>query len=112
MIRGTNKLPVEEQVYNCIKKYKLIKDGDKVVIGVSGGPDSICILHVLNQLKQKLNFEIYVAHVNHMIRQEADSETKYVQEFCKNLGIDCFTKKIISEPSFRVMKQIAIFVSL
>lgn len=94
MIRGTNKLPVEEQVYNCIKKYKLIEANDKLVIGVSGGPDSICILHVLNLLKQKLKFEIYVAHINHMIRQEADSETKYVQEFCENLRIDCFTKKI------------------
>ncbi len=93
MIRGTNKQPVEEQVYNCIKKYKLINENDKLLIGVSGGPDSICILHVLNSLKEKLKIQIYVAHVNHMIRQEADTETKYVQEFCKNLGIDCFIKK-------------------
>lgn len=93
MIRGTNKEPVEEQVYNCIKKYKLINERDKLLIGVSGGPDSICLLHVLNSLKEKLKFEIYVAHVNHMIREEADSETKYVQEFCKNLGIECFVKK-------------------
>lgn len=94
MIRGTNKIPVEEQVYNCIKKYNLINENDKLVIGVSGGPDSICILHVLNLLKEKLNFEMYVAHINHMIREEADMETKYVQEFCENIGIKCFTKKI------------------
>lgn len=94
MIRGTNKIPVEEQVYNCIKKYNLINENDKLVIGVSGGPDSICILHVLNLLKEKLNFEMYVAHINHMIREEADMETKYVQEFCENIGIKCFTKKV------------------
>lgn len=94
MIRGSNKETVAEQVYNCIKKYKLIKENNKLVIGVSGGPDSICILHVLNSLKEKLKIEIFVAHVNHMIREEADSETKYVQDFCKNLGIDCFVKKI------------------
>ena len=94
MIRGTNKKTVEEQVYNCIKKYKLINEGDKLLIGVSGGPDSICLLHVLNLLKQKLDFQIYVAHVNHMLREEADSETEYVRDFCKTLGIKCFTKKI------------------
>lgn len=94
MIRGISKKNVEEQVYNCIKKYKLINEGDKLVIGVSGGPDSICLLQVLNLLKEKLKFEIYVAHVNHMIREEAESETKYVQKFCENLGVECFIKKI------------------
>ena len=94
MIRGTNKLPVEEQVYNCIKKYNLINNGDIVLIGVSGGPDSICLLHVINIIKEKLGIKIYVAHINHMIREEADIETKYVQEFCMNLGIECFVKKI------------------
>ena len=94
MIRETNKETVEEQVYNCIKKYRLINEGDKLLIGVSGGPDSICLLHVLSSLKDKLKIQIYVAHVNHMIREEADSETKYVQEFCENLGIECFIKKV------------------
>ena len=94
MIRGTSKRPVEEQVYNCIKKYKLISENDKLVIGVSGGPDSICILHVLNLLREKLKIQIFVAHVNHMIREEADSETEYVQEFCRKLGIDCYVKKV------------------
>lgn len=94
MIRGTNKIPVEEQVYNSIKKYNLIEKGDRIVVGVSGGPDSICLLHVLNSLKEKLHIEIFVAHINHMIREEADLETKYVQDFCKKLGIECFIKKI------------------
>lgn len=94
MIRGTNKETVDNQVYNCIKKYNLINEGDKIVIGVSGGPDSICLLDVLNLLKEKLNFQIYVAHINHMIREEADSETSYVQEFCKNREIECFVKRI------------------
>lgn len=94
MIRGTNKISVDEQVYKCIKKHKLIHEGDKIVIGVSGGPDSICILHVLNVLKEKLKIQVYVAHINHMIREEADSETKYVQEFCNEFGIKCYIKKV------------------
>lgn len=85
---------LEQKILNTIKKYNLIKNGDSIVIGVSGGPDSICLLNVLNNLKEQLNFTIYVAHINHMIREEADNETKYVKEFCKDRKIDCYVKKI------------------
>lgn len=85
---------LKEQVIDTIKKYNLIKENDSIVIGVSGGPDSICLLHILNEIKNELNFKIYVAHINHMIREEADSETEYVKEFCKNLGIECYIKRI------------------
>ena len=85
---------LKEQVIDTIKKYNLIEENDSVIIGVSGGPDSICLLHILNELKQELNFKIYVAHINHMIRKEADEETEYVKRFCKNIGVECFTKKI------------------
>ena len=105
MIRGTNKIPVEEQVYNTIKKYNLLQEKDRIVVGVSGGPDSICLLHVLNSLKEKLKVEIFVAHINHMIREEADIETEYVQEFCERLGVECFVKKIDVESLARKQKR-------
>ena len=85
---------MKNKVLETIKKYKLIDTNDKIVIGVSGGPDSICLLHILNELKTKLNIEIFVAHINHMIRKEAEEETIYVENFCKHLGIQCFTKRI------------------
>ena len=85
---------MKDKILQTIKKYNLIEKGDSIVIGVSGGPDSICLLNVLNELKQELNFKIYVAHINHMIRKEADEETEYVKEFCKNIGVECFVKKI------------------
>jgi len=85
---------MKQKILQTIKKYNLIENGDRLVVGVSGGPDSICLLHVLNELKNELNFKIYVAHINHMIREEADSETEYVKEFCKNLGIECYIKRI------------------
>ena len=105
MIRGTNKIPVEEQVVACINKYNLLSKGDRIVIGVSGGPDSICLLHVLNLLKEKLQIEIFVAHINHMIRKEADEETKYVEKFCKDLGIECFIKKVDVEKQAKEEKK-------
>ena len=84
---------LKEEVLKTIKTYNLIEENDKVVIGVSGGPDSICLLHLLYSIKKELEFEIVVAHINHQIRKVADSETEYVKDFCKNLGIECFVKK-------------------
>ena len=85
---------LENEVLSTIKKYNMINDGDKVVIGVSGGPDSITLLNVLNKFKEKLNIKIYVAHINHKIRKEADEETEYVREFCKKMDVEIFCKKI------------------
>ncbi len=85
---------MKQKILQTIKKYNLIKNGDGIVIGVSGGPDSICLLHILNELKQELNFKIYVAHINHMIREEADLETEYVKEFCNKIEVECFIKRI------------------
>jgi len=82
------------KVLKTIQKYNLINENDKIVIGVSGGPDSMCLLHILNSIKNELNFEIVVAHINHMIRPEADMETQYVQQFCEKIGIKCYVKKI------------------
>lgn len=75
---------------------ELIKDGDKIVLGVSGGPDSMCMLDMLQELKEKhiIDFQIYVAHINHMIREEADDDEKYVQDYCNKKNIECFVTKI------------------
>ena len=85
---------MEKQVLKTITKYNLIQSGDKIVLAVSGGPDSIFMLNILNRLKQKLNFEIVVAHVNHMIREEADSDEEYVENFCKKIEVECYIKRI------------------
>lgn len=86
---------LEEKVLDTIKKYELIKNGDNVVVGVSGGPDSMALLNILIKLKQtsNINYEICVAHINHMIREEADIETEYVINFCKENNIECYVKK-------------------
>lgn len=85
---------MQSKVLETIQKYNLIQPNDKVVIGVSGGPDSMSLLYILNKLKQKLNFEIVVAHINHMIREEAYEETEYVKNWCERLNVKCYIKKI------------------
>ena len=94
----------EEKVLNTIKKYNMLNKGDKVVIGVSGGPDSISLLNCLNNLKGKLNIELYVAHINHQIRKEADEETEYVKEFCKKINVEFFYKKVDVEGIAKELK--------
>lgn len=85
---------LKEQVLNTIKKYDLINENDKIICGVSGGPDSICMLDILKDLKKELNFEIIVCHVNHLIREEAISDEEYVKKYCKENEIKCYIKRI------------------
>lgn len=86
---------MKEKVKEIIKKYNLINTGDKIVLGVSGGPDSIAMLDILRQLKSEMEFEIYVVHINHSIRgEDADEDEEYVKNYCRKYEIECFTKKI------------------
>ena len=85
---------MRNKVINTIKRYNLIQSGDKVVLGVSGGPDSISMLNILNEIKEEWQFEIYVAHINHMIRKEANDDEKYVQQYCEKNNIQCFVKRV------------------
>ena len=84
---------VKEKVLETIKKYNLISKNDKIVVAVSGGPDSMCLLHILLSLRKEYNLELNVAHVNHMIRENAILDEEYVKDFCKNNNIQCFVKK-------------------
>ena len=95
---------LEEKVLNTINKYNMIQSGDGIVIGVSGGPDSMTLLNILNNLKEKLNIKLYVAHINHSIREEADAETEYVKEFCKKIDVEFFAKKVKVEEIAKELK--------
>lgn len=87
---------MEEKILEIIKRYNLIENGDKIVVGVSGGPDSITLLNVLKNIKEKeiIKFNLVVCHINHMIREEAISDEKYVEEYCKKNNIEFFAKRI------------------
>ena len=87
---------MKEKVLETIKKYNLIENGDKLVLAVSGGPDSMAMLNILNELKNDgvIDFSFCVAHVNHMIREEAKDDEEYVKNYCKQNGIDFYSKSI------------------
>ena len=84
---------VRKIILDTIKKYNLINKDDVVVVAVSGGPDSMCLLDNLVNLQEKLQIKkLVVAHLNHMLREEAKNETAYVEEYCKKNNIECFIK--------------------
>ena len=87
-----------QKVLKTIKEYDLIKNGDRLVLGVSGGPDSISMLDILNKIRidetNNLSFNIVVAHINHMIRAEAIEDQQFVEKFCKEIGVEFYSKSI------------------
>jgi len=92
-----------DTVRKTIINNKLLNSGDVVLCAVSGGADSICLLHVLLSLRDELNLSVYVANVNHMLRgEESDRDSNFVKSVCKAANIECYyreydIKKIASE---------------
>lgn len=84
-----------DKVRSTINKYNLLQEGDKVVLGLSGGPDSVCLLHILKQLESEYKICIYAAHLNHQIRGiEAQMDAMYISNLCDSLGVKFFVKSI------------------
>lgn len=76
-----------DEILDFIKEHKLVKRGDVVGVGVSGGVDSMCLLHYLNSVKEQLDIEVVGIHINHGIREESFDEAKFVLEKCKEMGV-------------------------
>ncbi len=86
---------ISSLVLKTIDKYNMLEYGDKVIAAVSGGADSVCMLHILNNLKNERKFSLCCAHINHELRGEAaDNDEAFVKALCKELGIKFYSKKI------------------
>lgn len=83
---------LEDKILKTIKKYNLIENGDKIVVAVSGGPDSITLLNCLYELKEsnKLDFEMVVAHINHGLRENAKLDEKFVKDYCDKNNLEFY----------------------
>lgn len=75
----------------------MLHAGDKVVLGVSGGADSVCLLLVLCALKKELGIRLHVAHVNHRVRPEAGEDGAYVEQLCRERSLPFYLKEIRME---------------
>lgn len=83
-----------KKVIKTIADYSMIDRGDSVIVAVSGGPDSMCLLDMLCKLREKLNIKVSAAHINHCLRgEEADKDELYVEQFCKKHEVDFYSLK-------------------
>ncbi|MDR3256371.1 MAG: tRNA lysidine(34) synthetase TilS [Endomicrobium sp.] len=80
--------------YKNISQNNFIKTKDKIVLAVSGGIDSICMLHLFWRLAKKINIKLLVVNFNHNLREESIKEAKTVKDLSSKLEIECFLKKI------------------
>lgn len=79
---------MKKKVLDFIRKNKLVKKGNSVVLGVSGGADSICMLKILSDLQKRLGISLYVLHINHQIRgEEADEDAAFVKRICTKFKV-------------------------
>ena len=96
-----------EKILDFIKKNKLIKAGEVIGVGVSGGIDSMCLLHFLNEHKNDLDIEVVAIHINHSIREESDDDARFVVEKCKEMGVRVY-KSTIDCPKIAKDKKVSL----
>ncbi len=85
----------ENRVAQTIADFSLIEKGDKVLVGLSGGPDSIALLSILYRLQKKYSIQLSAVYINHMLRpRSAKKEVAFCREFCDSLGIDFYTEEV------------------
>ena len=87
---------MKNKTLQTIKKHKLIENDMHIIIGLSGGPDSVCLFDILCSIAKenpKMNLKIYAVHVNHKLRPvAAEDDQRYVEELCAEYGVQCYTK--------------------
>lgn len=83
------------EILKLNKKYNLIENNDTIVVGFSGGPDSVFLVEMLKKLQYFFNFKIYLVHINHLLRgEDADSDENFSFEYAKKNNLEIFIKRI------------------
>ena len=83
------------KVLQTIHRYQLLREGDRVLVALSGGPDSVALLLALRELEESLSLRLCAAHVNHQLRgSESDQDEQFVRRFCQQSGIPLEIKRV------------------
>ena len=84
-----------DRIIHTIEKFELLQNGDRVIIALSGGADSVALLHTLCSIKEKYNLTLFAAHLNHGLRGgEADRDEKFCKSLCKKHKVEFFVKRM------------------
>ena len=85
---------VVRQVAETVRSYQMLRPGENVLVAVSGGPDSVALLHVLRALAPELQIALAVAHLNHCLRgADSDQDEEYVRQLCASWGLTCHVRR-------------------
>ena len=85
---------VQKKMEEFIRRERLLEMGDRVVLGVSGGADSVCMMELFAAIREAWQLELLVVHVHHGLRgAEADRDASFVQAEAEKLGIDCVVER-------------------
>lgn len=90
------------KVESFIQQHFLIPGNSRILAAVSGGPDSLCLLHCLSEIKKKFSFILGVAHLDHGLRTGSDQDEAFVCDLCASMDIPYFSERI--EPGIMVTK--------
>lgn len=86
---------MNDKVLKNIMDKRLIEDGDTIVVGLSGGPDSMALLYSLIYAKEYIDFDIVAAHVNHGVRgEDALKDQLFTERICESLNLSYFSKSV------------------
>lgn len=80
-------MTILHQFTNHVRSQSLIKKNDTVIVGISGGCDSMALIHLLNEVKHNIGFQIIMAHFNHKLRPSSDQDEKIVSDFAEQWNI-------------------------
>jgi len=84
---------LEEKVLQTVKKFDMLSFNDRILIGISGGPDSVTLLNILLSFKKRYNLSFFIAHLDHMLRgKESDEDVNFVKNLAQELGLPCEIK--------------------
>ncbi len=96
------------KVKKIIERYNMFSPGDRVLVGVSGGPDSVCLLHILNRCRKEMALSLHIVHINHGIRKrESKREEKFVSHLAGRMSLP-ITVKSLDVPSYARKKRLTI----
>lgn len=86
---------MKNKILQTIKRENLLKENMHIVVGLSGGPDSVCLFDVLKSMAEEMNLSLYAVHVNHGLRPvAADEDQFYVSELCDKYNVPCYVYKV------------------
>ena len=97
-----------EKIISYITKHALLKPNSTVIVGLSCGPDSVCLTHVLKQLQPQFNLKLIAAHLDHEWRATSGQDVLFCKELAQSLSIDFIHAKaseIIAQKKYNGSKE-------